>query len=423
MNRPAIVLTLWLFASAQVCLAQTPTADATPPVPSQPAPSPPSIDPGVAPFITHGTLFVAQVDPDRIDAGAIQDWIAAGQQGNGANAAATASANASQRAQAKQWLSDFHKAGGTKVFAVAFFGDPSTIPGVVIVPLAPGADAKAICGLLVTGKPDGPDHVALPGDPSGGVEAVVMQNAVVFGLTPQVEKEKLAIGVDRPEFAAALAALGDQPLKIAFVPSIALQLVAGEMLPEKLPDQLGGGSPVPLVTSLDWAAIGIAMPPQGAIEVRVQCKDAQGAQAFGDLCVAALSNPPPDAVQAGGNAPLAALKPVLKDNLLSLDIDSAAMDAGIRPMVINLINSHKSRAQQTQSMSNEHMLMIGVEKYAAENKGEFPKTLADIAPYMGGGTFFNIAMKSPSDPNKSPGFGYVKPQANWMTLPIRPTCW
>jgi hypothetical protein len=67
-------------------------------------------------------------------------------------------------------------------------------------------------------------------------------------------------------------------------------------------------------------------------------------------------------------------------------------------------------------MNNERMLMIGVQKYADAHKGDCPATLDDIAPYMGGDAFFHIAMKSPSDPTKSPGFGYVKPLANMNNI-------
>lgn len=294
------------------------------------------IDPAIEPFITAGTLMVAKIDSTRVDPAIILNSLidVAKDASDPQHVRKAVERYNPDLPVAQKWLDDFHKAGGRDVYAVAFLGDPEDLPGVVIVPLPPGADGRAIAGLLVSGKADGPDHVD---NALGGCEAIVIQNAVVYGLAIQAEKMKLARPVDRPQLAEALAALGDAPIKIAFSPSIALQIVAGEILPDQLPDFAGGGVPVALVHTLDWAAIGTSPPPAPGpyVHLVIQCKDPQGAQAYADVAsslLATLSTDPfwrkmlPTLDQF-----VAALKPSLENDRLRLDLDSRTLNSLVVP--------------------------------------------------------------------------------------------
>jgi hypothetical protein len=404
MKRLAILLALIIFPFTGAAFGQTAATQPT------------ALDPGLAPFVTNGTLLVAQADPTKIDVLALQQWIGAGT--SDPKAAASVAALLEQtRPMAKQWLADFHKAGGSGVFAVAFMGDPSDIPAVLIVPLADGSDAKAISSLLVNGKTGGADHFALANDPQAGLEAIVLHNAVVFGLTPQVEKMKVAKQVDRPLFAAGLEHLGDAPLKIVFSPSVALQLIGSTMFPDNLPDAVGGGSPAILINSLSWAGLAITPPAHEDIRLEIQCKNEAGAAAYANAADALLNTFANDAATdktiPHKDELVAALKPTIQGNLVSIDLNGAALDNLIRPSLIAYLDQGRKRSVHEQSISNEKMLMMGVIEYAQEHEGAFPPKLDDIATYLGGPANLKMAMKDPIDPANPAGFVYVKPAAKF----------
>jgi hypothetical protein len=303
------------------------------------------MDPALAPFVTAGTLLVAKADMGRFDAAAADAaLIHAAQSALGAaNCRPLIAAFDPRLPEAQRWLGDFRRAGGRTVYAIAFFGDPASLPGVLIVPLSPGSDAKAIASLLVSGRTDGADHRDDIGPLDDnqrpvGLEAAVFNNAVVFGATPQVEKMKAAIPVESPMLAEALASLEGAPFQIAFAPSVTLDLIAANLLPEKLPDEVGGGSPAMLVDSLAWAALGGTAPPDPTLKLLIQCKDADGARGFADLLNASLTSLP------GGTAqePLqSALKPTTQDDRLSLTVDAPTMSGLVLPRLLSAISGQR----------------------------------------------------------------------------------
>jgi hypothetical protein len=311
-----------------------------------PATSPAAVlDPALVPFVTAGTLMVARTDLAAINAAAIHDWwvIAARTALDGEKAQSAVAWLDWLLPRAQRWLGDFHQAGGRLVYGVAFLGDPAAIPGVLIVPLGGDGNARAIAGLLVSGDAGGPDQRGDIGplddnNQRTGVEAVVMNNAVVYGSTPQVEKMKLARPVDRPMLAEAMASLGDAPVQIAGSPSIALQLIAGEALPDKLPDAAGGGDPADLVHTLAWAAWGGTPPPRASMQLLIQCTDALGAQEYAgvfDALLATMANDPaqrkliPDMDQL-----VAALKPAVRGDLVAVDLNAHTLNDLVIPRLL-----------------------------------------------------------------------------------------
>jgi hypothetical protein len=302
-----------------------------------PATQPAAMDPALVPFVTAGTLMVAEVDTSRIDLNVIHDSLLAAAQTNvdPQRARRLIDLLYPQFPAARKWLQEFGNAGARMVCAVAYLGDPRQLPGVIIVPLSPSADSRKIAGLLVSGQPDGPDHAD---NAAGGCEAIVLHGAVVFGLNVQVEKMKSVLPVERPLLADGLAALGDAPIKIVVSPSIALQLVAGEFLPDNLPDAAGGGMPAMLVHTLAWAALGTSPPPDPFVHLIIQCKDADGAQGYSDMAAALLATLAADPDQRKLLPQLdrvvAALKPTVSGDLLSLDLDSRTLDDLIVPQLL-----------------------------------------------------------------------------------------
>jgi hypothetical protein len=333
------------FLSLSIALAAAIPLPARAADPAPPATQPAALDPAIVPFVTAGTLIVAKADLSAVDLVAVRDsMVNAARTAMDTQKAAEIVAWLDQTLpQAQRWLVDFHHAGGRIIYGVAFLGDPAALPGVLIVPLTTQSDAHAIASLLVSGSSTGPDHREYAGplddnNHRAGVEAEIINNAVVFGAMPQVEKMKLARPVDRPMLAEAMASLSGSPFQIAVSPSIALQLIAGDALPEKLPDVAGGGSPADLVHTLAWAAWGGTPPPLASMRFLVQCQDDLGVQQFAavyESLLATMANDPaarkliPDMDQL-----LAALKPTQSGNLLSINLEARTFNSLILPRLL-----------------------------------------------------------------------------------------
>jgi len=338
---------LWSLVTLVVVAAVPASAE-------NPSPTPSALDPALIPFVTAGTLLAAKVDLTRIDPAAIHDGLLAAAQADLAPEQAQRAVQLLEmhdNAAAQRWLADFRKAGANIVYAVAFLGDPQDLPGVVIVPLSPTADARAIAGLLVSGDASGPDKTT---DPDAGREAISLNGAIVYGLTVQVEKMKLARPVHRPLLADAFASLGDAPIQIVFSPSLVLQLVAGEMLPDRLPDAAGGAMPADLMHSLTWAALGASPPPDPFVHLLIQCTDADGAQAYAGALNALLTtlanNPDRCKLMPKMTQLVAALRPSLSGDLLTLNLDSTTLDRLIVPQaMLEFYSTSLANAEQLKS--------------------------------------------------------------------------
>jgi hypothetical protein len=252
----------------------------------------PPLDPALTPFVTNGTLFIAKADTTRLDTNAL-DLL-----------------STQHPALSTSFLPRFRAAGGRLIYAVAFLGDLDAIPGVLIVPLDDRTDAKAISSLLTH---DGQ---------LSGVEAIVLHNAVVFGLTMQVEKMKLARPVVRPLFADGLAALPDAPIKIVFSPSDALRIAGGELFPDPLPDAAGGAAPAVLINDLDFIALALTPAKSSTATLLIQCHDPTGVPDFTDL-LSALTD---TFLRQTGRANLkTALQPTTQGPRLSLYLNPQAI--------------------------------------------------------------------------------------------------
>jgi hypothetical protein len=139
-------------------------------------------------------------------------------------------------------------------------------------------------------------------------------------------------------FADALASLGSAPFQIAGSPSIALQLIAGEALPDKLPDEAGGGDPADLVHTLAWAAWAGSPPPRPSMKLLIQCRDSLGAEEYAAMFDALLTTMANDPAQRklmpDMDRVVAALKPSVHDQLLSVELNTPALNSLVLPRLL-----------------------------------------------------------------------------------------
>jgi hypothetical protein len=376
-----------------------------------------ALDSSIAPFVIANTLVVARLDPSQLDFTAIQarheemlrralrpgdlDNILAGYH--------------QAISGARRWLHDFHKAGGRVIYAIVLMGDPSD-PPVIVVPLEPGTDARAIEGLLVSGEPGGPDRqpASRGANPQSAIEAIVLNNAVAFGSVRKLDKIKTSKPVDGRLFATALSSVGDAPVKAAFVPSFALKLVAGQILPGQIPTIAGGILTIKLANGLTWAAVALNPPPGPSVRLVIQCKDQSTTQAYADLTDALLelfrTLPENPATMDDLDQTIEALRPRITGDLLSFSLDSQTAEDVIVPL-IRYATTPSPRPMLVQSASNARKLVLGVLEHKA-HFGKYPDKIEQVALDIGGSAALIDLLTSPNPPYARPGYRYLPPGPN-----------
>src|SRR5271157_140061 len=176
------------------------------------------------------------------------------------------------------WFAALLKAGAKELYVLGILPEvlsPSTSPFPIIVPLGEGADARAI-GQLLCGGGSVKGPVTLP-------TCAMVHNAVFAGTNEALERVRQLKPVERPELAAAFAALGDTGAELVLTPSADTRRVVEEMLPI-LPMELGGGPITAVTRGLLWTAVGLTPDPEPRLQFVVQAKDAESsAQALNAL--------------------------------------------------------------------------------------------------------------------------------------------
>jgi len=215
----------------------------------------------IAPFLDEETVLVVRVDASRLSVDPIlamaTDWFPQAK-GDIQKAAAPA----------REALAAFTRAGGKDCYLLVSLADislkPDRLSPLAVVPLAPGADEKAVAAVLAL----------------AGCEAHQRIGDVLFaGSRSVLERIKQGRPDARPELARAFAAAGDRAVQILLLPPSYSRRVIEEMMPE-LPKAVGGGPSTVLTHGLLWAAAGINPPPRGSLRLVIQSRDHEAAVAL-----------------------------------------------------------------------------------------------------------------------------------------------
>ena len=274
----------------------------------------------IAPYIDEQTVGVVRVDVARLNVPAFFDRAA--QIGFGDREPA-------QIARHKQiwtkWKADFLKAGGRDFWLVVTLAELPGFPAFIIAPLPSGADARAVAGLLMTGRADGP--TSRPADPRAEGNYILLSeitttlnNAVYSGSKAGLERLRANPPSPRPSLKDALAAAGDAGVQAALVPSPNAHRVIEEMFlgQSSAPDRDKPGD-------LRWAAAGLDLATDLSAKVTIQTRDNKSAQAMAAKIAAFLEE-----VRAGErDGPRRAVAkelfdlvlPAVQGNRLTLDLD------------------------------------------------------------------------------------------------------
>src|SRR4051794_14044441 len=183
-------------------------------------------------------------------------------------------------AEAKRWVEDFKKAGGSKIYVIGG-GDNFERRGPALFAPATDANAKPLASLLFSGKLDGPTKYQNMNDPRNQLPRaeVVPGKGAVWGSGESVNYVKTLTPANRPDFTAALKAVGDAPARMIFAPDAKFRA----MLQKQVPPQIMGKPSTVLTQDLLWAAAAVSPPPGTQGKVVIQAKDAPSAQAALDM--------------------------------------------------------------------------------------------------------------------------------------------
>jgi prepilin-type processing-associated H-X9-DG protein len=371
-------------------------------------------DAAIAPFLDENAFAVARVEMDKVDAGALKDWVMA--------TLDVSKLDAKQAAGMKQqlgepfnetgkWIDGFKKAGGKRLYVIASLADIPQEPPFIVVPLEKGAAAGAMIDLFI---PGGPKKRGGQPQPNGiqSQHAEKIGDVVVFGAGSTLDRLKNAVAAqERPELAKAMAAAGDAPVRIAVIPSEAQRQMFEAIAPE-LPKELGGGPAKAVSRGVQWGAIWAHLPPDASAQLVIEAQDADNAKTLREIAdkgIAALRDHAKDMpFDMDGLTKL--LSPKVEGNRLVIALDAGKSKELASAVLLPGLMQARQNAERVRSASNMRQLLLGTIMYANDNKNTWPDKLDQITKYLGDEKFLKTVMVNPQRPEQTPGYTYRKPE-------------
>ena len=293
----------------------------------------------------------------------------------------------------KQWLDQFQKAGGKTTWAVVNLDE--AWPTVLwVVPIPASSDPAPLIELLT-------NH--------GAMQVARVNDVLLVASSRQIiDRARATQPQPRPELTAALAAGGDAPLKIAFIPPEDGRRVIESMLPP-----LPNSQPASVLTrGIIWAGIGFQLPPKSSARMTLQSDSPQAAELLNALLTSLPSRAEPTMWESASSfaikqaiaiaAELARAGRV-QGNQLVIDLDEKAMEQVGASSVAGY-----ERVLIARSADKVKQILSACVLYANNRKDQqFPGSLeeavesADLPPSV---------LVNPRLPQKKPGYVYIPPR-------------
>ncbi|MEX0885204.1 MAG: hypothetical protein WD009_02085 [Phycisphaeraceae bacterium] len=313
-------------------------------------------------YLAPSTLVIVQVDLRAVDVPSVAEQVRAGIQAIDADAELRQAMLAALLPEAMveavdQWVSQMRDGGAGRVFALVDMEDTFAGRGIflLVVPLDEGADARAIRGLLMSGRADGP--VEPPAERHSStflrhMTTAMLDEAVVFGPPSAIERVSARPGQPNPGVREAFAVAAARDVQLLFVPSPDAQRVLADFAPELLPP-----APDALRRGLRWLALGVDLPPVMSLDVVVQSADEHAAEALHEAITGGVAALPAMIEREGpplfdlldGDALAAVLQPRREADRLHVELDHDEVEqllfAGYLPALY--VARHEATATQS----------------------------------------------------------------------------
>jgi Protein of unknown function (DUF1559) len=231
-------------------------------------------------------------------------------------------------------------------------------PPFVVVPLAAGADGKAVAREM--GRSQFFSQLRFE----------VRDQVVIGAGADTLGRLRTLEPVARPEVARALAAAGDTAAQALLLPPPDSRRVIDELLPA-LPPEVGGGPTAPLTHGLQWAALGVDLPPKPAVRLVTQSPDPAAATALADaLARVRKALGLKDGREAGPEFGLltALLSPKVEGDRLTAAPGGKELLAALSGMARSAYQAAERRA----ATDNLKQLVLPMHSYADANKRRLP---------------------------------------------------
>jgi len=337
-------------------------------------------------FIDEQTVLVACVDLDRVSPPAIKEWMV--------GIGWPAEEISEPIAYLSQPLNALKGAGAHEVYGIVSLGYLPDMPWVVVVPLAPGADAAAIAALL-----------------KGGLEsATQMYGAVCAGPQSVLERLRQTMPAQQPLLERAFAEAGDGAIQVAAALTTDQRRVIEETMPE-LPGILSGEPSTILTRGALWASARVDLPPRTGAAGVVQASDEEAARKLRVLVehfVAAVGRDTEvRRIMRTYDQVAPAFVPQVKGDRLVLSLDAATIEKHTREWFRQTLSAAAHERQRTASKYNVHNILLACAMYAQDHEGEWPDGLTAVrgTAYLTSERVF----RNPTRPELVVGYAYRKP--------------
>lgn len=324
----------------------------------------------IAPYLDANTIVVGRLDLTKVDVAAafqfLQPYVPAAKE----------ELQKVQQAVQMGFLDPLKAQRVREMYLVISLDEFPNGKPTVIVPVGKGGSHRKVAGLMFSGNPDGP--TTGPGNRRSPFEICTQMGDVVFcGSLAALKRAEAKKPSPRPHLEAAFESVEGAAVQLLFLPSKDHRRVVSELFP-KLPKEFGGMTGKEVAGAVQWASLGIHLPPKLKAEAFVQSDTAADARKLKATLIALArfgsKQPLPKGVirpEDVARLPLM-LKPAVHDSRLQLSFD-ADSEAGkqIARMFSVSVRSARKAAQRSSSKNNLRQLGLAMHNFHDTYRG-FP---------------------------------------------------